>query len=290
MMRIGLVALLLLPLGSGGADAQQAPRGLGQLGSGSGRESGEPVDVELILAVDVSWSMDRGEQEIQRNGYVAAFRSPEVQQAITRGNYGKVAVTFVEWAGSFTQNVVVPWTLIDSKESADAFAYRLSVEEPDRERRTSISGALDFAAPMFAGNGYVGQRRVIDVSGDGPNNQGRPVTEARAEAVAKGITINGLPLMTSNVSDGGYSNWGSIPNLDKYYADCVIGGPGAFMIPVNDWPQFPEAIRRKLVLELAGGRFVPKSGTPFIVPAGNEGVDCLVGENQWQQRENLWNR
>ncbi|KAB0681904.1 DUF1194 domain-containing protein [Aureimonas leprariae] len=290
-MRTSIAVLLFLGLVSG-AGAQQAPRGLGKFGAEQGgpRETGEPVDVELVLAVDVSWSMDRGEQEIQRNGYVAAFRNPEVQEAIARGNYGKVAVTFVEWAGSFTQNVVVPWTLIDSKATADAFAYRLSVEEPDRERRTSISGALDFAAPMFADNGFVGLRRVIDVSGDGPNNQGRPVLEARAEAIAKGITINGLPLMTSNLSDGGYANWGSIPNLDRYYSDCVIGGPGAFMIPVNDWPQFPEAIRRKLVLELAGDWPSRDATAGLVVPVAAGSADCMVGENQWNQRENMWNR
>ncbi len=269
--------------------AQQAPRGLGQLGGAQARETGEPVDVELILAVDVSWSMDRGEQEIQRDGYVAAFRSPEVQRAITRGTHGRVAVAFVEWAGSLSQSVVIPWTLIDSKEAADTFAYRLSVEEPDRERRTSIAGAIDFAAPMFDGNGFAGLRRVIDVSGDGPNNQGRPVVEARDAAVRRGITINGLPLMTEDTS--GYSSWGSIPNLDGYYADCVIGGPGAFVIPVKDWPQFPEAVRRKLVLELAGGWPLPASRSPPIERAAAEaGTDCLVGEKQWQQRENIWNR
>lgn len=250
-----------------------------------------PVDVELILAVDASWSMDSSEQRIQRDGYVAAFRSAEVQEAILGGGHQKVAVTYVEWAGEFSQSVIVPWTLIDSKASAEAFAYRLSEEEPERARRTSISSAIDVAAPMFDGNGFEGLRRVIDVSGDGPNNQGRLVTAARDDAAARGITINGLPLMTSGSTDGS-SSWGSIPDLDRYYAACVIGGPGAFVIPVNDWAQFPEAVRRKLVMELAGGWPLPvlKSDDALARPVASQSpaTDCLVGERQWQERQFRW--
>ncbi|KQT57309.1 MULTISPECIES: DUF1194 domain-containing protein [unclassified Aureimonas] len=249
-----------------------------------------PVDVELVLAVDASWSMDSGEQRIQRDGYVAAFRSAEVQEAILGGGHQKVAVTYVEWAGEFSQSVIVPWTLIDSKASAEAFAYRLSEEEPERARRTSISSAIDVAAPMFDANGFKGLRRVIDVSGDGPNNQGRLVTEARDAAARRGITINGLPLMTSGASEGAAS-WGSIPHLDRYYATCVIGGPGAFMIPVNDWAQFPEAVRRKLVMELAGGWPLPKvedGERPVRIAADADAVDCLIGERQWQDRQFRW--
>ncbi|MBB3949511.1 DUF1194 domain-containing protein [Aureimonas jatrophae] len=244
-----------------------------------------PVDVELVLAVDVSWSMDRGEQEIQRAGYVAALRSPEVQKAILEGGYGRIAVAYVEWAGDSAQNVVVPWTMIDSKEAAEAFAYRLSVEEPDRERRTSISAAIDFVVPMFDDNGFEGMRRVIDISGDGPNNQGRPVLAARSAALERGITINGLPLMTSGEGDP-MGRWGSIANLDRYYADCVIGGPGAFVIPVNEWSQFPEAVRRKLVLELADvwpTRESPEA-SPVLRIAASNASDCLVGEAMWQRR------
>ena len=266
--------LLLLAAGLGGPSALPATAASGDT----------PVDVELILAVDVSWSMDEGEQRLQRDGYIAALRSPEVQRAIIEGGHGKVAVTYVEWAGAFSQAVVVPWTLIDSKESADGFAYRLSNEEPARERRTSIAAAIDYVAPMFEGNGFAGLRRVIDISGDGPNNQGRLVTEARDAAAARGITINGLPLMTSN-SAGGYATWGSIPDLDRYYADCVIGGPGAFMIPVTDWAQFPAAVRRKLVLELAGGWPLP-AGLPLpVVAVQADNSDCFVGERQWNQRQ-----
>ncbi|GGD86585.1 hypothetical protein GCM10011390_01490 [Aureimonas endophytica] len=288
VVRACLAALCLLAASGGALCEERSPRGLGAAGGAA--ETGVPVDVELILAVDVSWSMDRGEQEIQRNGYVAAFRDAEVQKAILEGNHGRVAVAFVEWAGTFTQNVVVPWTLIDSKEAADAFAYRLSVEEPDRERRTSISGALDFAVPMFADNGFAGLRRVIDISGDGPNNEGRPVAEARAAAIAAGITINGLPLMTSQEDQ--YGGWGAIADLDTYYAQCVIGGPAAFMIPVHDWQQFPQAIRRKLVMELADlWPSRPRADErPILKVADGPGADCLVGEKQWQQRQDFWNK
>ncbi|MCM2504540.1 DUF1194 domain-containing protein [Aureimonas altamirensis] len=247
------------------------------------------VDVELVLAVDVSWSMDLSEQAIQRDGYIAAFRSPEVQKAILEGGWGRVAVTYVEWAGSFTQSVVVPWTLIDSREAADGFAYRLSQEEPNRERRTSISAALDFSVSLFDDNGFAGLRRVIDLSGDGPNNQGRPVDEARDAAVARGATINGLPLMTSG-EEGGAFSWGGIADLDAYYTACVTGGAGAFVIPVNDWSQFPEAIRRKLILELAGTWPKTAGGEAVIqVQAGEAPVDCRIGERMWQQRQERWN-
>ena len=291
------LAILAAGLAAGGtassvgrARAQQ--HGLGDLGAGSSpapRAEGQKVDVELVLAVDVSWSMDRGEQEIQRAGYAAAFRSPEVQKAIMQGGFGRVAVSYVEWAGTFSQTVVVPWTLIDSKSSADAFAYKLATMEPDRERRTSIAAAIDTIAPTFDRNGYDGLRRVIDISGDGPNNQGRMVTEARDAAIARGITINGLPLMTSG-AEGGFGSWGSIPHLDVYYSNCVIGGPGAFMIPVNDWEQFPEAVRRKLVLELADGFQREGGPEPATVQRtdGAAAADCLIGERMWQDRQQRW--
>ncbi|MCP3054779.1 DUF1194 domain-containing protein [Aurantimonas marianensis] len=270
----------------GPAAAQQ--RGLGDIGAddGADRGGGLKVDVELVLAVDVSWSMDRGEQAIQRDGYTAAFRSDAVQRAIMEGGHGRVAVTYIEWAGMFSQSIVVPWTLIDSKASAEGFAYRLATEEPERQRRTSIASALDFIAPLFDHNGFDGVRRIIDLSGDGPNNQGRMVTAARDATVARGITINGLPLMTSSEGFG----WGSIPDLDRYYTDCVIGGPSAFIIPVDDWSQFPEAVRRKLVLELAGTwPDVQEMGTASVIRTQNApAADCLIGERLWQQRQQRW--
>ncbi|SMC84921.1 Protein of unknown function [Fulvimarina manganoxydans] len=282
-----LCAVCLGLIGLGSAGAQQ--RGLGDLGGAKG-DGGLPVDVELVLAVDVSWSMNQMEQAIQRDGYAAAFRSSEVQAAILDGVHGRVAVTYLEWAGSLSQSVIVPWTLIDSKASAEEFAYRLTADAPIRARRTSIASAIDFSATLFAGNGFEGLKQVVDISGDGPNNEGRMVTEARDAAVRRGVTINGLPLMTTG--QGG--SWGSIANLDRYYETCVIGGPGAFMIPVNDWSQFPEAVRRKLVLELAGGwpsvDEILRAGAK-VQPAQSGGaVDCLIGEKQWQERQRRWMR
>ncbi|WP_292154682.1 DUF1194 domain-containing protein, partial [Mesorhizobium sp.] len=208
----------------------------------------EPVDVELVLAVDVSLSMSPAELEIQRRGYAAALTDDNVLKAIADGVHGKIAVTYVEWAGTRWQRVVVPWTAIANRADAERVVAQMNARPPDSARRTSISGALAFGSDLFAESGFQGTKRVIDVSGDGPNNQGAPVDITRDEVVRQGITINGLPLMTR----GGYGGAFDVANLDRYYSDCVIGGPGAFMIPVNDWTQFPEAIRRKLVLELAG--------------------------------------
>jgi hypothetical protein len=256
----------------------------------------QPVDVELVLAVDVSWSMDHEEQLIQRDGYAAAFRSKDVIDAILSGGYSRVAVTYIEWAGETTQITVVPWTLIDSSSAAKRFADALTLQEPVQLRRTSISGALDFARGRFATSGFRGQRRIIDVSGDGPNNEGRMVTSARDETVAAGITINGLPLMTNtSTSSGGFS----VEKLDTYYSDCVIGGGQAFMIPVTSWEEFPGAVRRKLVLELAGRGpgewpvFRDQAGMqPPVVKAEATnpaaGMDCEIGEKLWDQRRMMW--
>nr|WP_244497769.1 DUF1194 domain-containing protein [Aureimonas sp. AU40] len=242
-----------------------------------------PVDVELVMAVDISWSMNEDEQAIQRQGYVAAWRSKEVLDAVRDGLNGRVAVTYVEWAGDLTQNVVIPWTLIHSQESAERFATLLATAEPDRQRRTSISAAIDFSAKLFEGNGYAGDRRVIDISGDGANNQGRPVLDARDAAVAQGIVINGLPLMTQGGAED-INAWGSMPDLDRYYSQCVIGGPGAFMIPVTEWRQFPDAIRRKLVLELAElTPHKPRKTARIVLTAGApDKGSCLDGERQWR--------
>lgn len=243
---------------------------------------GKKVDVELLLAVDVSWSMDHEEQLIQRDGYAAAFRSKEVVDAIVNGGYGRIAVAYVEWAGAKNQIMVVPWTLIDSAAASESFARALTVDEPLQLRRTSISGVIDFATSTFDGNGYAGLRRVIDISGDGPNNDGRPVAAARDAAVARGITINGLPLMTNtDETSGGFS----VRNLDRYYADCVIGGGQAFVIPVTSWTGFPTALRRKLVLELAG---LPTPRLPVVKVQARPKIDCEVGEKLWHQRRLMW--
>lgn len=240
----------------------------------------EPVDVELILAVDVSLSMSPTELAIQRDGYAAALTHEHVIQAIRDGVHGRIAISYVEWAGATVQHVIVPWTIISNQDDAADVARRLTLNPANSARRTSISGALRFAGDMFAESPFEGMKRVVDISGDGANNQGRLVIEARDALVAQGVTINGLPLMTS----GGFSTAYDVAHLDLYYRDCVIGGPGAFMIPVNDWSQFPEAVRRKLVLELAG--IVPSVDTQLpVILAGNvANVDCEVGERMWRNR------
>lgn len=246
----------------------------------------EPVDVELVLAVDVSLSMSPDELVIQRDGYVAALTDGAVLQAIADGLHGRIAATYVEWAGSTVQHVVVPWSVIATPEDARAFVAQMTASPPRSARRTSISSALEFAGSLFEASGYRGTKRVIDVSGDGPNNQGGPVDQARDRIAARGITINGLPLMTNG---GGMISAYDITNLDSYYTDCVIGGPGAFMIPVNGWAQFPEAIRRKLVLELAGAdhpiRAVMEAESPPVIKAASTfTTDCQIGEKMWNNR------
>jgi hypothetical protein len=238
----------------------------------------DSVDLELVLAVDVSRSMDFAEQQLQREGYSQAFRSPEVIEAITNGPAGRIAVTYMEWAGQSLQNVVLPWTIIDSAEASRRFADALVLQAPQRLSRTSISGAIVAAGSLFGKSGAQATRRVIDISGDGPNNQGIPVTLARDELIGEGVTINGLPLM---VGGDGYGF--GIDNLDAYYRDCVIGGPGSFVLPVFSWEEFPQAVRRKLVLEIAGT--VPQRGEPSLLQRVQSGeTDCLVGEKIWQRR------
>jgi len=250
----------------------------------------EPVDVELVLAVDVSLSMSPMELNIQRDGYAAALTHERVLQAIAEGVHGKIAVTYFEWAGVTSHHVIVPWTIIANKADAERVAARLSAQPANSARRTSIAAALAFGADLFAESQFSGAKRVIDISGDGPNNQGEPVEAARDAATKQGITINGLPLMTS----GGFSSAYDVTNLDQYYTDCVIGGPGAFMIPVNDWSQFPEAIRRKLVLELAGPLSpawqAEEAEHPPIVKAQATSADCFVGEKMWRDRSWMWDQ
>jgi len=250
----------------------------------------ESVDVELVLAVDVSLSMSPMELDIQRDGYAAALTDDRVLQAIADGGHGKIAVTYFEWAGISSQHVVVPWTTIANRADAERVAAMLSAQPANSARRTSIAAALEFGADLFAESPYRGMKRVIDISGDGPNNQGVPVVSARDGVVGQGIVVNGLPLMTTGGVTGAYS----VANLDHYYSDCVIGGPGAFMIPVNDWSQFPEAIRRKLVLELAGPRSpvwraeMNGESAPVILAQATPDTDCMIGEKMWRDRSWMW--
>jgi hypothetical protein len=238
------------------------------------------VDVELVLAVDVSYSMDMDELAIQREGYAQAIISKEFLQALKTGPTGKIAVTYFEWAASSDQKIIIPWRVIDGPETADAVANEIMKTPIRRASRTSISGAINFAMPLFDENPYHGLRRVIDISGDGPNNNGVPVTGARDAALEKGITINGLPIM---VKEPSYSTM-DIDNLDIYYEDCVIGGPGSFVVTIKDRDKFKEAIRTKLLLEVAD-----RMPERRVVPVAEKEprVSCLIGEKIWQDR---WGR
>ncbi|HJS61777.1 MAG TPA: DUF1194 domain-containing protein [Pseudolabrys sp.] len=240
------------------------------------RASAIPVDVELVIAVDISYSMDPDEQALQREGYVLALTSREFLQALRQGAHGKIAVTYFEWAGQLDQKIVMPWRVIDGPESADAVAAEIARAPMRRASRTSISGALRFAKPLFDDSGYRGLRRVIDVSGDGANNSGPLVEITRDDVLAAGITINGLPIMLKRPHAGTMD----IQNLDEYYEDCVIGGPGAFVIPIRERGKFIEATRTKLILEVAG-----RQPDPQIVPiASRTRVSCTTGERMWQER------
>jgi hypothetical protein len=244
------------------------------------KEAVPSVDIELVLAVDVSYSMDMDELAIQREGYAQAIISKEFLQALKTGPNGKISVTYFEWAASSDQKIIIPWRVIDGPETADAVANEIMKTPIRRASRTSISGAINFAMPLFDENPHRGLRRVIDISGDGPNNNGSPVTIARDAALEKGITINGLPIM---VKEPSYSTM-DIDNLDFYYEDCVIGGPGSFVVTIKDRDKFKEAIRTKLLLEVAG---IPPE--PRIVPAADKEprVSCMIGEKIWQDR---WGR
>src|SRR5918997_1238088 len=234
------------------------------------------IDLALVLAVDVSLSMEPDEQELQRQGFVEAFRSPEVHEAIRKGMLGRIAVVYVEWAGASYQEVVVPWTVVEQPNDALRFALRLAQSPTQRRGYTSVSGAIDFSLRQLRESGVQSVRQVIDVSGDGPNNQGRTVTLARDEAVAQGITINGLPIMLKRPN----SFW-DIEDLDLYFQDCVIGGPGAFMIPVRAKHQFIDAIKTKIIREIAA------QPQPQVLVQPAQAVspaNCLAGEIRTRQR------
>lgn len=242
----------------------------------------QSVDVELILAVDVSYSMDMDELAVQREGYAQAIESKEFLQALKVGPNGRIAVTYFEWAASSDQKIIIPWRLIDGPETADAVAAEILKTPIRRASRTSISGAIGFAMPLFDENPYHGIRRVIDISGDGPNNNGGPVTVARDAALEKGVVINGLPIM---VKEPSYSTM-DIDNLDYYYEDCVVGGPGSFVIAIKDRDKFKEAIRTKLLMEVAGRTL----DRPVVHAADKEKeprVNCMIGEKIWSDR---WGR
>ena len=239
-------------------------------------EGRDAVDLHLVLAVDVSRSMSRVEQVTQRAGYAQAFRDPAVLKVIRGGPIGRIAVTYMEWAGAAHQSVVVPWTLIEDRVSADGFAIALEEADFAWKRRTSISAALVYAATLLHQSPFDGGRQVIDISGDGPNNDGVPVTTARDAVLFEGVVINGLPLVLTTAQPSAMFD---ASKLDIYFEDCVIGGPGAFLMTVQDISEFAVTIKRKLVREIA----MPSLPAPSISKTrGFLQTDCLVGEKLWK--------
>ena len=209
----------------------------------------EPVDLEIVIAADVSSSIDEREAALQRQGFANALRSPEVVRAIQSGAEGKIAIAYIDWSSEPWNRLIVDWRVIDGPASAEAFAAALLAAPRTSGIGTCLGGALRWAAGMIESNAYDGTRRVIDISGDGPNNRGA-LEAAREATLARGIVINGLPIITD---DYGTGNWGGyFGQLDKYYEAYVIGGPGSFSLPSRGFDDFANAIRRKLILEISG--------------------------------------
>ena len=235
------------------------------------------VDVELVLAVDVSYSMDPDEQALQREGYVSALTSSEFLTALKIGIHARIAVTYFEWANSNDQKILLPWRLVDGLAGAQAVAAEIARAPYRRAYRTSISGALVFGSRLFERSGHRGIRRVIDVSGDGTNNEGPLIVPTREAVVATGITVNGLPIMLKKPQPGSID----IEDLDIYYEDCVIGGPGAFVVPIKEREKFKDAVRTKLVFGVAG-----RAPEARVMPTAAEAprISCTIGERMWQQR------
>ena len=252
------------------------------------------IDLELVLAVDVSMSMNPQEISLQRQGYLDAFSNEAVVEAILMTGSGRVAVTYMEWAGKEHVRFAVPWMLIDSHESAKRFVEALKGDTPSRVDRTSISNALTQAGAAFDANDWHGLRRIIDISGDGPNNEGERLPGIRDELVARGITINGLAVMVEGAPLGM-----GIDNLDEYYRHCVTGGSGSFVLSVRNWAHFARALELKLLQEITGttkpmwqwpeaewmlqpvpAQVVPQSRYSF---AKDRPIDCEIGERIWRR-------
>jgi hypothetical protein len=213
------------------------------------------VDVLLVLAVDVSRSVDEEEARLQRDGYVEAMTDPRVTEVIEAGALGAVGVCYMEWSGAEWQRVIVPWTRIASPPDALNWGAALQRHAPRSVGWTSISGAIDTSRRLIAEAPWEGTRRVVDISGDGINNSGRPPEHAREDALNAAITINGLPILSDVAPPG-------TPSLDEYYREHVIGGPGAFVVAAEDFRSFARAVRRKLILEIAGLR--PPGGMEYV--------------------------
>ena len=220
----------------------------GILASGLARAADrQPVDLALVLAVDVSRSIDETEARLQREGYRSALTDDRVVAAIRGGILGSIAIAYVEWAGYTAQDLVIPWTRIATSDDARAWSDRLSRSPRQSMSWTSLSGALKYSHQLLDDAPYEGTRRVVDVSGDGSNNNGPPAEAERDRLVAAGATINGLPIINERLRFGRYPE----PDLESYYRNAVIGGPGAFLIVAGEFAAFGDAIRRKLVQEIA---------------------------------------
>lgn len=234
----------------------------------------EQVDLELVITTDVSYSVDDMEARMQREGAVTAFRSPEVIEAIKAGTLGKIAVAYIDFSNANSSRVVVDWQVVHDQASAEAFADAIAIARKTDGVQTSISSGIELATRMIEDNDYEGMKKVIDVSGDGPNNEGRRVDDVRDEVIAKGIIINGLPIVTEADKFDVYY----LPDLDQYYAGCVIGGPGAFIQVANGFSDLARALRRKLVLEISDAS-KPKQDPMFVkVAAGRRLSGHIVYE------------
>jgi hypothetical protein len=258
------------------------------------------IDLALAMAIDISGSIDPDEAHLQRQGYVDAFRDPVIVKAILGGPNGRIAVAYYEWSDSWMQKLLLDWTLLDSEVSIAAFAQRLVDAPISIARRTSISGAIRYAIPLFGRSPYEPVRKVLDISGDGSNNDGGLVTDMRHEALKERISINGLPIMNDRPNPFGFPNEA---DLDEYYLHCVTGGPHSFVEVARNFEDFPRAVRKKLLQEVAdiaprelkpgiqfaqSGRREPAETdyTKFIRPGYEPG--CDVGERRsrefWQKR------
>jgi hypothetical protein len=217
----------------------------------------EPVDLLLVLAADVSRSVDSQKFQLQREGYAAAMANSRVVNAIRSGRRGRIGVLFLEWSGFGSQKVVIDWMLIDGPKTAQAFGDRLLESPRSFADRTSISGGIDAAVAELARAPFSTERRTIDVSGDGTNNAGRDIGQARDDALALGITINGLAILSATPLPWNPEHTNPAGGLAKYYHDNVIGGPGSFVIEANDFSSFGQAIIKKMIAEIADARGNP---------------------------------
>ena len=239
--------------------------------AGRSAEAAQGVDVALVLAADVSRSIDDEEFALQRHGYAAAISDPRVLDAIRSGRHGAIAVSFVEWAGAVEQKTVVDWTVIGDAAAAHKFADAIAGAPRSFVGRTAIGSAIDFSRSLIGESGFAADRSVIDVSGDGTSNQGSLVTEARDAAVHAGVTINGLAIFNQRAAaGGGFLALHTNPpgGLAKYYRDNVIGGSSAFVVQIDDFKTFDDAMIRKLISEISATPSGVRTGALSPAPHG----------------------